>query len=86
MSENEIAEINKYCTPDSILIVTSQRKLIRLFCPFNVKAIQNVGKIKFEEIVTVTKVKISISLQLLYIIGGDKYLYNNFIILYDAEK
>ncbi len=85
MSENEIAEINKYCTPDSILIVTSQRKLIRLFCPFTVKAIQNVGKIKEGETVPVHKVRITQTLHLIYIIGGVNYMYSNFIILYDAE-
>lgn len=86
MNEKEIAEINKYCTPDSVLIVTSHRKLIRLFCPFLVKAIRDIGKIKNGEIVSVDKVKISKTIHLIYRIGGDNYLYSNFIILYDAEK
>jgi hypothetical protein len=86
MNKKEIAEINKYCTPDSILIVTKSRKLIRLFCPFQVKTIRDIGKIKKSDIATVTKIKITQTLQLVYVIEGDNYLYSNFIILYDAEK
>jgi hypothetical protein len=86
MNQKEIAEINKYCTPNSILIVTKNKKLIRLFCPFYVKALQDVGFIKKEEIVKVEKVKITQTMELVYIIGGSNYLYKYFIIHYAAEK
>lgn len=86
MNITEIAEINKYCTPNSILIVTKNKKLVRLFCPFYVKAIENIGGIKINEIVKVEKVKITERLELVYVIGGSNYLYNHFIIHYDSEK
>jgi hypothetical protein len=86
MNQKEIAEINKYCTPNSILIVTKNKKLIRLFCPFYVKTLQDVGFIKKDEVVKVEKVKITQSLELVYIIGGYNYLYKYFTILYDVEK
>lgn len=86
MNQKEIAEINKYCTPNSILIVTKNKKLIRLFCPFYVKALQDVGFIKKDEVVKVEKVKITQSLELVYVIGGYNYLYKYFTILYDVEK
>lgn len=86
MNTQEIAEINKYCTPNSILIVTKNKKLVRLFCPFYVIAITDIGNIKVNEIVKVEKVKITERLVLVYVIGGSNYLYNQFIILYDSEK
>ena len=84
MNQKEIAEINQYCTPNSILIVTKGKKLVRLFCPFDVKALQNVGFIKKDEIIKVEKVKITERLELVYVIGGYNYLYKYFTILYDV--
>ena len=86
MNSKEIAEINKYCTPNSILIVTKNKKLVRLFCPFYVKALQDIGFIKKDEIVKVEKVKITQSMELVYIIYGYNYLYKYFIIHYDVGK
>lgn len=83
MNQKEIAEINKYCTPNSILIVTKNKKLVRLFCPFYVKALQDLCFIKKDEIVKVDKVKITQSLELVYVISGGNYLYKYFIIHYD---
>ena len=73
MNQEEIAEINKYCTPNSILIVSKTKKLVRLFCPFYVKALQNLDFIKKDEIVKVEKVKITEKLELVYVIGGSNY-------------
>lgn len=86
MNQKEIAEINKYCTPNSILIVTKNKKLVRLFCPFYVKAITDIGNIKTNEILKVEKVKITERLELVYVIGGSNYLYKHFIIHYAVEK
>lgn len=86
MNTQEIAEINKYCTPNSILIVTKNKKLVRLFCPFYVKALQDLDFIKKDEIVKVEKVKITERLELVYVISGYNYLYRYFVIHYDAEK
>lgn len=86
MNSQEIAEINKYCTPDSILIVSRNKKIIRLFCPFYVKTMKDIGGIKKDEIVKVEKVKITETLDLVYVICGINYLYKYFIIHYDAEK
>jgi len=86
MNQKEIAEINKYCTPNSILIVTKNKKLVRLFCPFYVKALQDLDFIKKDEIVKVEKVKITQSVELVYVINGGNYMYRYFAIHYDAEK
>lgn len=83
MNSKEIAEINQYCTPNSILIVSKDKKLIRLFCPFNVKALLDLGFIKRNEIVKVEKVKVTERLELVYVIGGYNYLYRYFVIHYD---
>lgn len=81
MNEKEIAEINKYCDPNSILVVTNRNKLIRLKCPFKVEVIQSIDVFKIDEIKFVEMVKVDPMLQLVYVINGKGYHYSYFRIL-----
>jgi hypothetical protein len=78
MNTNELAEINRYCDPYSILVVTNKRRLIRLKCPFEAEAVINIDKLKKGQIVKVEAVKINTQLQLLYLVQRKYYSYSYF--------
>lgn len=78
MSIIEISEINKYCDPHSVLIVTNRNKLIRLKCPFKIEVIQAIDIFKVGEIKYVEMVKVDSMLQLVYMINGKGYNYWHF--------
>jgi len=81
MSKEDIEAINKYCSPDSFLIITYKGELMRLYCPFEVTVIRPVDTYKFGDKVKVSQVKMDSSLILVYIIKGKGYYYFNFLIL-----
>lgn len=82
MSIIEISEINKYCDPYSILIVTNKRKLVRLKCPFPVQVIKASQLLKINDILIVDSVKIDLNFELIYIINLIPYPYSFFKIMY----
>jgi hypothetical protein len=75
MNEKEIAEINMYCDPYSILVVTNKRRLVRLKCPFQVQFTQDIDQHKTGDIAYVDRVIISDDLQLIYIVKKVGYHY-----------
>lgn len=81
MSKEDIEAINKYCSPDSCLVVTFNGELIRLYCPFEVLVIVKVDMFMPGDKVKVSQVKMDSSLILVYIIKGKGYYYFNFLIL-----
>lgn len=81
MSKKEIDEINKYCSPESMLVVTFKGELIRLYCPFDVVVINSVDIYSVGDKAKVTEVKMDNDLILVYIIKGKGFYYYNFMIL-----
>lgn len=81
MSKEDIEAINKYCSPDSLLIVTVKGDLMRLHCPFYVLVIHPIDIYSPDDKVKVSQVKMDSSLTLVYIIKGKGYYYFNFLIL-----
>ena len=81
MNEKEIAEINKYCDPDSLLVVTFKGELVRLYCPFEVVVICNIDIYSAGDRAKVSEVKMDNNLILVYIIKGLGFYYYNFMIL-----
>ena len=81
MSKEDIEAINKYCSPDSCLIVTYKGELMRLYCPFDVLVIIKIDTYVPGDRLKVTQVKMDSSLILVYIIKGKGYYYFNFLIL-----
>ena len=81
MNEKEIAEINKYCNPASVLAVTREGALIRVNCPFNVEVILKVEAFSIGDRLTVIQVKMDAQLTLVYIINNKGYYYYNFTLL-----
>ncbi len=80
-----IDEINRFCLPNSLLIIDSSGMLRRLFCPFKVKVIRHIHYLRMNDIVDVLAVKISSDLVLLYVVNQLAYPYSYFIII-DQEE
>jgi hypothetical protein len=76
-----IAEINKYCSPFSILIIGKDGVLKRIVCPFNVVTIHDSSVAKKDQIVSVEAVRLSEDLIMLYVIRKIAMPYFYFIII-----
>lgn len=76
-----IDEINKYCSPFSILIIGKDGVLKRIVCPFNVVVIHDTSVYKKKQIVAVEAVRLSENLIMLYIIKNIAFPYYYFIII-----
>ena len=81
MSKAEIDAINKYCSPESLLIINFKGELIRLNCPFDVIVIAKIDIYAPGDKLKVQQVKMDINFILVYIIRGKCYYYFNFLIL-----
>ncbi|WP_053991927.1 hypothetical protein [Mangrovimonas sp. TPBH4] len=81
MEKNEMAELFKYCSPQSIMIITWYNKLKELYCPFNVQVANDIGDLKKGELVKVEAVKLSSSGITVFIIAKKAYYYYHFRIL-----
>ena len=81
MTEQELAEILKYSSPTTLLIITWNNVLQELFCPFKVKVRHPVGTLKEGEIVWVENIKVTIELTTVFIVQGRAYYYYHFEII-----
>jgi hypothetical protein len=76
-----LSEISKYCSVNSLLIITKEGKLIRLSCPFQVQVVKTVWAFQEGDRLTVLAVKISPDLKLVYMIKDRGYYHYCFMIL-----
>ena len=81
MTDDEIADLMKYSSPNELYIVNRCDRLERLKCPFKVRAKHDIGVLFKDEIVLVIKVKITRELNSVYIIGNQAYYCHHFIII-----
>lgn len=81
ITKKEIAEILKYASPKVIYVVTWNNILKKLYCPFKVKAKQDIGLIKKGEVVSVDEVKVNMELTTIFIIKQKAYYYHYFEII-----
>jgi hypothetical protein len=72
-ARNYIMELFKIVSTDSILIVTSRGKLIRLYCPFKVICKFNVPPLENNVEYDVEAVKMTLKLEEVFIIDGKAY-------------
>lgn len=75
-----IEEINRHCKNNSLLIVSSSNKLIRIKCPFWVVAVKNIDIFSVGDHCMVDAVKMDQHLTLIYIINDTGYKYYFFMI------
>jgi hypothetical protein len=81
MDKNELQEINKYCSPESLLVILPNGKLVRINCPFQVVCLYDIDKYNVGQKLTVLQVKMDNNFILVYIIESTAYHYFNFYIL-----
>lgn len=80
MDDLQIQEINRYCSPYSLLVITP-KKLMRLHCPFIVQVIIPVGLLQIDQFVKVQQVKTTKERQLVFLIDQKAYYYYHFSII-----
>ena len=81
MTKKELVELLKYSSPKEIYVITWNNILKRLFCPFRVKVLQDIGALKKGQTVLVQEVKVTLELKTVYIINNEAYYYHHFDIL-----
>lgn len=81
MTKKELVELLKYSSPKEIYVITWNNILKRLFCPFRVKVLQDIGTLKKGQTVLVQEVKVTFKLKTVYIINNEAYYYHHFDIL-----
>ncbi len=81
MKNEELAELFKYCSPRSIMVVTWYGKLKTLYCPITVKVKNDVGNLSSGNMVKVDAVKLSDTGITVFMINEKAYYYYHFDIL-----
>ena len=80
--EEYLYELSKYVDSKSILVITLDGKLSRIYCPFPVILVIKVEDLIVGDTYLVDAVKVAPSLDDLYIISGKAYLIWYFEIIY----
>lgn len=78
MTKKELAEVLKYTSPNIIYVVTWNNVLKKVFCPFKVMVLQDIGDLKKGDVVLVEAVKVDLNLKTIFIIDSQAYYYYNF--------
>lgn len=81
MTKKELAELLKYSSPREIYVITWSNILKRLFCPFEVQVLQDIGTLKTGQFVYVDEIKVTIELKTVFIIDTRAYYYYHFEIV-----
>ena len=81
MTRSQLYELLKYSSPKEIYVITWNNILKRLFCPFRVKVLQDIGTLKKGQAFLVQEVKVTFELKTVYIINNEAYYYYHFDIL-----
>ena len=81
MTKKQLAELLKYSSPREIYVITHYNVLKRVFCPFRVSVLQEIGVLKRGQIVFVDEIKVTLELKTVYIIDNEAYYYYHMDIL-----
>lgn len=81
MTKKELAEVLKYSSPREIYVITWNNILKRLFCPFEVQVLQDIGTLKTGQFVFVEEIRVTIELKTVFIIDTKAYYYYHFEIV-----
>jgi len=73
MSNKELIELLKYCSPHIIYVVNGQNRIIKLHTPFKLMVIQNIGSLCKNQIVSCTELKITREGRIVFFIDGKNY-------------
>jgi hypothetical protein len=78
MTKKELAEVLKYTSPNIIYVITWNNILKKVFCPFEVLVIKDIGSLKIGDLVFVEAVKVDLNLKTIFMIDNQAYYYYNF--------
>ena len=81
MTKKELAELLKYSSPREIYVITWNNLIKRLFCPFEVKVLLDIGLLEKGHIVRVDEIKVTMELKTVFVIQGQAYYYYYFDII-----
>jgi len=81
MNKNELEELLKHFSPNSILIVNSYGRLLELFIPFYVKVKYDIGELKKDDLVKVEGLKLASNGERVYVIMSEAYYPKHFEVL-----
>ncbi|UBZ08266.1 hypothetical protein LDL76_06030 [Salegentibacter mishustinae] len=81
MSDDELADVLKYSSPDTLYIITWNNLLKKLLCPFQVVVKHQIGELEKGEVVWVNSVKVTARLKTVFIVKGRAYYYSHFEIV-----
>jgi len=81
MSNEQLIELLKYCSPHIIYVVNGQNRIIKLNTPFKLKVLQNIGSLHKNQLVSCTELKITNEGRIVFCIDGKNYFTHHFDIL-----
>lgn len=81
MNRSQLAELLRYSSPFSILVVTYKNKIMELKCPFKVELKNDIGNLKAGDIEKVDMVKVSTNLKTVFVVNGVPYYFWHFNII-----
>jgi hypothetical protein len=81
MSNEQLIELLKYCSPHIIYVVNRQNRIIKLHTPFKLKVLQDVGGLHKNQRVSCTELKITNEGRIVFCIDGKNYFTHHFDIL-----
>ncbi len=73
MSNKELLELLKYCSPHIIYVVNGQNRIIKLQTPLKLSVLQDIGDLPKNQIVFCTELKITNSGRIVFYIDGKNY-------------
>ena len=81
MSNKELIELLKHCSPNIIYIVNDENRIIKLHTPIKLLVLLDVGEFRKNQIVTCTELKITTDATIVFYIDGKNYYTYYFDIL-----
>ena len=79
--EDYLRELSRLVDSDSILVISSSGKLKRIYCPFQVTVKIQVYRFNQGDILVVDAVKVTLTLEDVFIINGKAYFIQHFRII-----
>ena len=73
MSNKELNELLKSCSPNIIYVVNGQNRIIKLHTPFKLMVLQDIGVLNKNQIISCEELKITNEGRIVFYIDGKNY-------------
>ena len=73
MSNKELIELLKYCSPHIIYVVNGHNRIIKLNTPFKLLVLQDIGDLRKNQMVSCIELKITDKGRIVFLIDGKNY-------------